>query len=142
MAAENKCRCPTRIKQPTTGTSAAFRAPTCGAKTLKDLLNSAAFIFAERPLQPDEKAAKLLSDDARAILGELLADLESLSEWTLETVDAAVRAFVETRELKLGKVGPPLRAALTGTTNAPGIFDVLAALGQEESCARIRDQAR
>ena len=112
------------------------------AKTLKDLLNSAAFIFAERPLQPDEKAAKLLSDDARAILGELLTDLESLSEWTLETVDAAVRAFVETRELKLGKVGPPLRAALTGTTNAPGIFDVLAALGQEESCARIRDQAR
>lgn len=110
------------------------------AKTLNDLANSAAFIFAERPLQPDEKAARLLNDETRDTLGKLVLELEALSEWSIESVEEAVRSFVETHELKLGKVGPPLRAALTGTTNAPGIFDVLAALGQQESCARIRDQ--
>jgi len=43
--------------------------------------------------------------------------------------------------LKLGKVAQPLRAALTGRTTSPGIFDVLEVLGREESLARIRDKA-
>ncbi|MEM7428020.1 MAG: glutamate--tRNA ligase [Pseudomonadota bacterium] len=110
------------------------------SRTLNDLISGASFVFAKRPLKPDEKAAKLLDSDARQILGRLVSELEVIGNWSHESAEAAVRAFVEANGLKLGKVGPPLRAALTGTTNAPGIFDVLAILGQAESCARIRDQ--
>lgn len=111
------------------------------AKTLVELLESARFLFAARPLALDEKAAKLLGEDARAHLGALHAELEALPEWTVEALEAAVRAYAEKAELKLGKVAQPLRAALTGTATSPGIFDVLVALGREEALGRIADQA-
>ncbi|KFB09963.1 glutamate--tRNA ligase [Nitratireductor basaltis] len=110
------------------------------AKTLVELLDGAGFIFAERPLVFEEKAAGLLTDDARAVLATLHADLSALADWTLESTEAAVRACAEKSEVKLGKVAQPLRAALTGRTTSPGIFDVLIVLGREESLARIKDQ--
>jgi len=66
--------------------------------------------------------------------------LESVSDWTVDALDAAVRAHAETVGLKLGKVAQPLRAALTGRATSPGVFDVLFVLGREESLARIKDQ--
>jgi glutamyl-tRNA synthetase len=53
-----------------------------------------------------------------------------------------VRAFAEADGVKLGKVAQPLRAALTGSAASPPIFDVLLALGREESLARLADQRR
>ena len=111
------------------------------AKTFSDLAAGAQFLFAERPLPIEEKAAKMLEGDARAILADLAGELGKAREWTLQSVDQAVRAFAEARELKFGKVAQPIRAALTGTTVSPGIFEVMAALGQEETIARIHDQA-
>jgi glutamyl-tRNA synthetase len=52
-----------------------------------------------------------------------------------------VRSYAERKAAKLGSVAQPLRAALTGKTTSPGIFNVLAVLGREESLARLRDQA-
>jgi len=52
-----------------------------------------------------------------------------------------VRAFAERKGHKLGAVAQPLRAALTGRTTSPGIFEVLVVLGKAESLARITDQA-
>jgi len=112
------------------------------AKTLVELLDSARFLWASRPLTLDEKAASILDADARATLGRLLTPLSAVAEWTTEATEAAVRSFAEEAGLKLGKVAQPLRAALTGRATSPGIFDVLVALGREESLARIRDQAR
>jgi len=111
------------------------------AKTLVELLASAAFLFATRPLALDAKAAKILDEGARKTLGALHGELAALPEWTVESVEAAVRAFAERAELKLGKVAQPLRAALTGTSTSPGIFDVIVALGREEALGRIADQA-
>ncbi|SDR06856.1 glutamate--tRNA ligase [Pseudovibrio sp. Tun.PSC04-5.I4] len=111
------------------------------AKTLVELQESARYLWVQRPLDLDEKAEKLLSEEARAVLGKVLPKLESLEEWTAQTTDAAVREVAEAEELKLGKVAQPLRAALTGRGTSPGIFDVLEVLGKEESCARIRDFA-
>ena len=51
------------------------------------------------------------------------------------------RAFAEAHNLKLGAVAQPLRVALTGRTTSPGIFNVLAVLGRDESLARLGDQA-
>jgi glutamyl-tRNA synthetase len=52
-----------------------------------------------------------------------------------------VRAFAERKAVKLGSVAQPLRAALTGRTTSPGIFEVLVVLGKTESLGRIADQA-
>ena len=111
------------------------------AKTLVELADNAAFLAADRPLVPDEKAAKLLDDAARARLGGLRDVLQPLPDWQIETIEAAVRDFAEAQGLKLGKLAQPLRAALTGKTTSPGIFEVLTALGREESLARISDAA-
>ena len=91
-------------------------------------------------MQLDEKAAALLTDDARGHLALTHAALSALESWTHDSTDAAVRKVAEDHELKLGKLAQPLRAALTGKTTSPGIFDVLVLLGHDESLARIADQ--
>lgn len=111
------------------------------AKTLTDLLESAAYVWAQRPLDVDEKAAKVLDADARAHLGALADTFAALDDWTAAGTEAAVRAYAEQHELKLGKVAQPLRCALTGRTTSPPVFDVLETLGRDESLARIREQA-
>ena len=110
------------------------------AKTLVELADNAYFIVADRPLALDEKAAAILDADARAILKALLPALRSLAEWNVATTEAVVRDYAAKADLKLGKVAQPLRAALTGRSTSPGVFDVLAVLGREESLARIGDQ--
>ncbi len=112
------------------------------AKTLLELKDGLAFLFDTRPLVMEEKAAKQLTDESRAMLKELLPRLEALGEWTLESTDAEVRAFAEEKDLKLGKVAQPLRAAMTGRATSPGIFDVLIILGKDESIARLKDQTQ
>jgi glutamyl-tRNA synthetase len=111
------------------------------AKTLVEILDSASFLFAKRPLTMDEQAAKLLDAAGREALAAFLPFLEGVSPWTPEALDAAVRSFAEETGRKLGKVAQPLRAALTGRSTSPGIFEVLEVLGRDESLARIGDQA-
>jgi len=111
------------------------------AKTLIELIESARYLYADRPLPLDDKAAAVLTPDARALLGKLAPELGRVEPWSAATAEAAVRAFAEREGAKLGAVAQPLRAALTGRTTSPGIFDVLAVLGREESLARLADQA-
>jgi glutamyl-tRNA synthetase len=110
------------------------------ARTLVELADSAYFIVAERPLTLDEKAAAILDPQAKDVLKALLPGFTVLGEWTAATAEAVVRNYAEQTGLKLGKVAQPLRAALTGRSTSPGVFDVLAVLGREESLARIADQ--
>jgi glutamyl-tRNA synthetase len=110
------------------------------ARTLVELADSAYFIVADRPLQLDEKAKTILDMDARKTLKAVLSKFQELGNWNAAATEAAVRAFAEESGLKLGKVAQPLRAALTGRSTSPGVFDVLAVLGREESLARIADQ--
>lgn len=111
------------------------------AKTLVELGESVAFLLAQRPLSFDDKAQQLLTEEARALLGRLASRLEADNDWELEKIEATIRTVAEEEGLKLGKVAQPLRAAVTGSTVSPPIFDVLAILGREEALARIRDQA-
>jgi len=111
------------------------------AKTLVELVDSARYVFADRPLALDDKAAGLLTAEARSLLGEISDELRQVEPWTVEATEQAVRAFAERRGIKLGGVAQPLRAALTGRTTSPPIFDVLAVLGKNESLSRLQDQA-
>jgi glutamyl-tRNA synthetase len=111
------------------------------AKTLVELVDGARFIVADRPLALDEKAKGLLTTEARQLLGDLTEGLGAIEPWSAETTEQVVRAFAERKGIKLGSVAQPLRAALTGRTTSPPIFDVLAVLGKPESLGRLRDQA-
>jgi glutamyl-tRNA synthetase len=111
------------------------------AKTLVELVEGAAFLFADRPLALDDKAAKLIDAEARAVLAGLIPRLEAAKTWSAADLEAEVRAFAEATGAKLGKVAQPLRAALTGRTVSPPVFDVMQALGRDETIARLKDQA-
>ncbi len=110
------------------------------AKTLVELWDGARFLFAARPLPMDDKAVAVLRD-GRAHVIALLPRLELVPEWSATAIEQQVRVYAEEAGAKLGQVAQPLRAALTGRSVSPGVFDVLAVLGREESLARLRDQA-
>jgi glutamyl-tRNA synthetase len=110
------------------------------AKSLVELADGAAFLFASRPLQMDAKAAALLAEGGRAHIAALLPAFAALEEWSAATTEAVVRRYAEETGTKLGQVAQPLRAALTGRLTSPGIFDVLAVLGRAESLGRLADQ--
>ena len=111
------------------------------AKTLVELIDSARYLYAQRPVALDEKAAALLDTGGRALLTDLTAELAAVEPWTAEMTEAAVRAFSERAGLKLGAIAQPLRAALTGRTTSPGIFEVLSVLGKDATLARLSDLA-
>ena len=110
------------------------------AHTINELADGARFLFASRPLVVDEAAVGLLTSEARQLLAAAHNSLAALANWDGESLEAAIREVAESHGVKLGKLAQPLRAALTGRTTSPGIFDVLALLGRDESLARIADQ--
>jgi glutamyl-tRNA synthetase len=110
------------------------------AKTLVELFEASRFVWADRPLMLNEQAQALLTPEARGTIAALLPELETLPEWQPEAIETVVRGYAERASQKLGSVAQPLRAALTGKTTSPPIFDVLGVLGRDESLARLRDQ--
>jgi glutamyl-tRNA synthetase len=106
-----------------------------------ELLDSAYYLYAQRPLHLDEKAASLLGDGRARLVG-IAEKLEAVSDWTAQGVEAVVREHAESIGAKLGQVAQPLRAALTGRATSPGLFDVMAVLGKDETLLRLRDQIK
>ena len=109
------------------------------AKSTLDLADGARFLFGIRPLPLDEPAAALLSSDGIALTTTVRNAVAEVSEWTVTALEDAVRQVAEDAGPGLGKVAQPLRAALTGRTTSPGIFDVLALLGRDEAMGRLDD---
>jgi glutamyl-tRNA synthetase len=107
------------------------------AKTLLELAQACSFL--NEPVPPDEAAAKHISPETKALLAEVYKALAALPDWTADGLDQAVRFVAESHQLGLGKVAQPLRVALTGTTQAPGISDILILLGREQSLSRLKD---
>ena len=109
------------------------------SRTLAELAQHSLFLFHVRPLMIEPKAAKVLGGDAVRRLADLVPRLSCLETWDATSLESCVRAFSEECSISLGKVAQPLRAALTGSTISPPIFDVLALLGRDECLARIKD---
>ena len=118
---------------------AAIPAVKDGAKTLQDLADLSLFAVKQRPLTLDDKSRSLLTDEARALLSKLAADLASQADWTPTGLGAALRAFAQAQGVGLGKFGAALRATLSGGAPAPDLAGALAALGKPESLGRIED---
>jgi len=107
------------------------------AETLRALAENAAFYLREAPLPLTGKAAKLLSPEARGYLGQLQGVLAGQDDWSATALESLMREFADSRELKLGAIAQPLRAALTGSTASPGLFEVMAVLGRAECLNRL-----
>ncbi|MBT0956484.1 glutamate--tRNA ligase [Alphaproteobacteria bacterium KMM 3653] len=111
------------------------------AKTLGDLIDKAHFALISRPITPDEKAEKALNPVSRGILAELTPHLQSAS-WVREELEEVANNFAAGKDLKFGQLAGPLRAALSGRSATPSVFDMMLVLGREESLARLADAAR
>jgi len=109
------------------------------AKTLKELAENAKLYTAARPLALDDKARAQMTADARSILATLRSDLDGTASWSAPDLEAMARTLAETKGIKLGMVAQPLRAALSGATTSPPIFEVMQVLGKDETLGRIDD---
>jgi glutamyl-tRNA synthetase len=108
------------------------------AKTLVEMADGARFYF-EAPAAYDEVAAtKFLNEEKREVLELLIKHLGGLAAFALEDVEGAFKAIMEESGLKLGKIGPTVRVALTGGTVSPGIYDVVAVLGKDAVVMRLQ----
>jgi len=110
------------------------------AKTFPELLGKSTFVLAERPITPDEKAAKNLDTVSRGILSELTPQLQNAS-WNKETLEEVLNGFAAAHDTKFGKLAGPLRAALAGRAVTPSVFDMMLVLGRDETLARLTDAA-
>ncbi|MDB5430350.1 MAG: glutamate--tRNA ligase [Caulobacter sp.] len=107
-------------------------------KTLLELADQAGFLFLSRPIDIAEKPAGQLTPEAMDRMARLRIQLET-ADWAAPDLEAAIKSFAETEGVGLGKIGPPLRAALTGGLPSPDLGRTLDLLGREESLGRIDD---
>jgi glutamyl-tRNA synthetase len=109
------------------------------AKTLVELAASALVYVRPRPVVLDDKAAAILTPEARRAAGENAKLLRAVEDWRAATLEQLDRRFAEQHSVKLGQLAQPKRAALTGSTTSPPIYEVMEILGKEETLARLRD---
>ena len=110
------------------------------AKDMNELADGASFLFRVRPIDVDEKASALLEGSGADLLAKIHAGFVAIDDWNEAAVEAVTRAVAEDAGVGLGKVAQPLRAALTGRTTSPGIFDVVLLLGRAETLGRLEDR--
>lgn len=111
------------------------------SKTLKDMAEQAQYLLLKRPLQITGKAKKSLKNEALERLRALTLPLEALEEaqWTADNIQTCLQTFAADNDIGFGKIGQPLRAALTGGAPSPDLSWVLALLGKSETMARLKD---
>ena len=110
------------------------------SRTLVEMAASAAYFFLD-DVVPDEAAQKVLTAAARPILEQVRAALTDIP-FEHDPLAVALKGIGESLGLKLAQVAQPIRAAVTGKTVSPGIFDVLELLGRTKTLARLDDALR
>ena len=110
-----------------------------GAKTTLELADATIFALKRRPLEMPEKAKELLTAETRARLGRLRDAYAQASDWEVSGLEIFNKAFADKEGVGLGKIGPALRAVLSGGSPAPDLAGALVALGKDESLGRLDD---
>lgn len=110
------------------------------AKTFPELMEKAAFLLVERPVAPEARAAEALDTVSRGILKTLTPRLQNAS-WTKEALEPILTAVAAENGIGFGALAAPLRAAIAGRTVTPSVYDMMLAIGREETVARLTDAA-
>jgi len=113
------------------------------ARTTSELARRVAIRFDAKLIERDAKANALLAKDLTGFREALAASLDRLErvtpdEWTVEHLEAVLRALAEERGVKPGVVFQPVRVALTGQTGSQPVNVLLELVGRDESLARMR----
>jgi glutamyl-tRNA synthetase len=113
-----------------------------GFRTLRQVEEKSRFLFVgDEQIAYDaaavEKVLKKGEPNGLTVLGEVNDVLAGITDWTAPSLEAAVTAHGQQRNLGLGKIAQPIRVAVTGTTVSPPIFDSLAFLGRDRTLARV-----
>jgi glutamyl-tRNA synthetase len=111
-------------------------------KTLKEMAENSRYFFGETVALDEKAAAKHLTVEAKALLQEFAAELQSISQWEATQLHEALKAFAEKRSLGLGKIAQPLRVAVTGSTISPPIDMTLELIGRERTIKRLESVQR
>ncbi len=109
------------------------------AKNLSELAENSIFYAHSRPIPVDDKAARNLTPEASTLLLKVRDHLASAEEWNEQSIESLIRHCAEIAGVKLGQIAQPLRAALTGSTVSPSIFEVMEVLGKKECLGRLDD---
>lgn len=109
------------------------------ASNINDLASGCLFYLRTRPIIMDDGATKLLASATYGLLERARSRFAAQTDWTAAALEASARALAEECGLKLGQVAQPLRAAVTGSAQSPGLFEVLDVLGRDEVLGRIDD---
>ena len=105
---------------------------------VKELWPLCSFFFIP-PLEYDEKTVKKRwKEDSPKVLGELCEVLEGISDFSVEGQEVVVKEWIEQQGYKLGDIMNAWRLALVGIGKGPGMFDISAFLGKEETIRRTR----
>ncbi len=109
------------------------------AQTLVQLAEACQFALAKGPFTFDEKTQGLLTEETRDRLKRLHEIVLTWPDWSAAAIDAQLKQFVENEGVGFGKIGPVLRGILSGGLPAPDISRTFAALGPDESLARLNE---
>ena len=108
------------------------------AKTILDLIDLSKFIYTIRPIELDEKANNILTTENKKMLGEIILSFEDISDWTSDNLKPIIKQYADLKGVKFGAVAQPIRAALAGRFNSPGIFEVMTLIGKTETILRLK----
>jgi glutamyl-tRNA synthetase len=106
-------------------------------KTMKEMAHNSRFFFIERIEIDAKAAAKYLSDEGRATLAHVRAQLDQLPQWNALAIHAALNDIAARLQSGLGKVAQPLRVAVTGSAVSPPIDVTLELLGRTRALERL-----
>ena len=107
------------------------------SKTLTELANSLRYYIADDVEYNEKVKAKFLNEGSRDILIELKDKLMVIRDFSAEEIEKVFRAIIEKHNVKLGNLAQPVRVAITGSTESPGIFEVLEIMGKEKTLKRL-----
>lgn len=105
----------------------------------KDFWSLSSYFF-EAPESYDEKSfAKIMNNDTRELMSELVQVINDTSDFTAENVQAAIKTWIGKKEVGFGKVMQPLRLALVGAMQGPDVFEIIFMIGKAETVRRIEN---
>ena len=112
------------------------------AKTLVELANSLRYYIAEDVEYNEKAKAKFLNEKSLPYLKELKEGIESISDFSALELEKVFKSIVDKHGIKLGALAQPVRVAMTGGAESPGIFEVLEVLGKEKTLKRLERAIR
>ncbi len=109
------------------------------SKTLVDLMEQSLVYVNKLPLNFNNKAEQILNNENKLMLRKITQYFADISDWTAPNIENQIKSYCDVNNLKLGQIAQPIRAAITGSTHSPPIFEVMAIFGRKEVTLRIKE---